>query len=523
MRLSSSLALFALPLALIACGPKTPQPTPFLLVEASIDGLHKALERRETTCKAVVRGELARIAAYDKARDLNAIIMINDNALNRAEAMDAARITGEKLGPLYCVPVVVKDNFDTYDFPTTGGSIALKDSTPPDDAFMVRKLREADAIIIAKTNMAEWAFSPRETISSSFGTTANAYARGRVPAGSSGGTASAVAASFAIAGLGSDTGNSIRGPSSHLALVGIRSTMGLTSRDGVIPLIADRDIAGPMTRSVRDTAIMFNVVAGYDPADPITAEGKNKKADDYTKFLDKDGLKGARLGVLRKFVNTKDADPQVIAIFEQALRDLAAAGAIIIDPFTVKDMQSHIDAENTCPSFRYDMTKYLKTLGDAAPFKDVNWVLENGLYGPDAQGGLEYFAPFPADRAPEDWDEPCLRYLDNPLRASYRQDVLDAMNEHHLDALIYPSWSNPPAHLDKGREEYKGDNSQSLAPSTGMPAITVPMGYSYGKLPAGLQMVARPYAEGTLFKLAYAYEQATHHRRPPDGFDELAR
>ena len=143
-------------------------------------------------------------------------------------------------------------------------------------------------------------------------------------------------------------------------------------------------------------------------------------------------------------------------------------------------------------------------------------------YGPDAKGGLEYFSTFPADRAPEDWDQPCQRYLDNPLRASYRADVLDAMNAHHLDALIYPSWSNPPAHLDKGREEYKGDNSQNLAPSTGLPAITVPMGYTYGHLPAGLQMVARPYAEGTLFKLAYAYEQATHHRKPPKGFDELA-
>ena len=174
---------------------------------------------------------------------------------------------------------------------TSGGSIALKDSIPPDDAFMVRRLREADAIIIAKTNMAEWAFSPRETISSSFGVTANAYDVTRVPAGSSGGTASAVAASFAVAGLGSDTGNSIRGPSSHLALVGIRSTMGLTSRDGVIPLIADRDIAGPIARSVEDVAILFNVLAGYDPADPYTEAGRGKREDDYTEFLDAGALR----------------------------------------------------------------------------------------------------------------------------------------------------------------------------------------------------------------------------------------
>jgi amidase len=518
-QISVALLLVAL---LTACVTQTAPSSSFSVVEASIAGLHSALQTGQTSCTAVVRAELARIKAYDRSTGLHAIVQINPKALYRAKALDKARKTGQPLGPLYCVPVVIKDNFDTHDLRTTGGSIALKDNIPPDDAFMVRKLREAGAIVIAKTNMAEWAFSPRETISSSYGTTANAYDRTRVPAGSSGGTASAVAASFAIAGLGSDTGNSIRGPSSHLALVGIRSTMGLTSRDGVIPLIADRDIAGPMARSVEDVAQMFNVVAGVDPADPVTLEGKGKKAADYTKFLDKNGLKGARLGVVREFVNTKDADPEVLAVFDQALEDLTKAGAIIVDPVTIKDMKTHIDVYNGCPSFRYDMHNYLKTLGDKAPFEDVKAVLEEGLYGPDAKGGLDYFMPHPANIAPEKWDEPCLRYLNNPLRASYRKDVLAAMNAQHLDALIFPTWSNPPAHLDKGRKEYKGDNSQSLAPSTGMPAITVPMGYSYENLPAGLQMVARPYAEGTLFKLAYAYEQATHHRKPPEGFEELS-
>ena len=512
-------------LALCACASQPslprPAPAPFPLVEASIAGLHKALQDGTTTCEAVVRGELARIATYDKPKGLNAITVTNPRAIARARAMDRARRQGRALGPLYCVPVLVKDNFDTHDLPTTGGSIALKGSIPPDDAFMVRRLREAGAIIVAKTNMAEWAFSPRETISSSYGVTANAYDLGRVPAGSSGGTASGVAASFAIAGLGSDTGNSIRGPSSHLALVGIRSTMGLTSRDGVIPLIADRDIAGPMARSVEDAARLFNVVAGYDPADPVTAQGRGKKAADYTAFLDKNGLKGARLGVVREFVDTKDADPQVLAVFDHALDELRAAGAVIIDPVRIKDMRAHIDTSNNCPSFRHDLAQYLDTLGKKAPFHDIKTLLKTGQYGPDAKGGLEYFAAYPLQPAPEQWDSPCQRYLNNPLRASYRQDVLEAMDAAHLDALIFPTWSNPPAHLDKGRAEYKGDNSQSLAPSTGMPAITVPMGYSYGHLPAGLQMVARPYAEGTLFRLAYAYEQATHHRRPPEGFGEL--
>ncbi len=208
---------------------------------------------------------------------MNAITVVNPRALERADSIDAAVAAGDSLGPLFCVPMLVKDNFDTHDMVTTGGSIALRDNVPPDDAFMVRRIREAGAIVVAKTNMAEWAFSPRQTVSSSFDTTANAYALDRVPAGSSGGTASGVAASFGLIGLGSDTGNSIRGPSSHLALVGIRSTLGLTSRDGVIPLSFDRDVAGPMGRTVEDVARVFDVVAGYDPADPYTEHGRGRQ------------------------------------------------------------------------------------------------------------------------------------------------------------------------------------------------------------------------------------------------------
>ena len=218
----------------------------------------------------VVQSYLDRIEAYDQSTGMNAITVVNPNALARADEIDEALDNGDALGSLFCAPLLIKDNYDTYDLPTTGGSIALKESIPPDDAFMVQKLREADAIVLAKTNMAEWAFSPRQTVSSSYGTTANAYALDRVPAGSSGGTASGVAANFGVAGMGTDTGNSIRGPSSHLALFGIRSTIGLTSRDGVIPLSLQSDIAGPMTRTVEDGARIFNVVAGYDPADPYT-------------------------------------------------------------------------------------------------------------------------------------------------------------------------------------------------------------------------------------------------------------
>ncbi|MFT5844118.1 MAG: amidase, partial [Pseudohongiellaceae bacterium] len=244
---------------LAACA--DPQNSSFKFVEASIADIQSAILQGNSTCHEIVEGYIQRIEAYDQSRNINAIAQINSNALDKADEIDLAVSRNETMPELFCAPLLIKDNFDTHDMVTTGGSIALINSFPPDDAFMVRKLREAGAIVLAKTNMAEWAFSPRETVSSSYGRTANAYDVDFVPAGSSGGTASGVAASLGVAGMGSDTGNSIRGPSSHLALFGIRSTIGLTSRDGVIPLVFDRDIAGPMTRTVEDGARLFNVIA----------------------------------------------------------------------------------------------------------------------------------------------------------------------------------------------------------------------------------------------------------------------
>ena len=507
-------------LFVLASGCADENPTrPFRFVEATIDDVQTAIQRGEMRCEDVISGYLDRIAAYDEPTGLNAIIFTNPKALDKARSIDDRLAAGEAVGPLYCVPVLLKDNFDTGDMPTSGGSIALKDSTPPDDAFMVRRLREADAIIIAKTNMAEWAFSPRESISSSYGRTANAYDLSRVPAGSSGGTASATAASFGVIGMGSDTGNSIRGPSSHLALFGIRSTIGLTSRDGVIPLLFDRDIAGPMMRTVTDAAKVFNVVAGYDPADPYTEAGRGRKEADYTQFLDANALRGKRLGVLRAFVDTEDADPEVTKVFEQALTDLAAAGAEIVDPFEIPNLDTHLDA-SSCKRFRYDMYVYLDSLGEEAPITDVATVRETGQYVPQSEGALDYFIDGPYDTAPTEWDPPCEEFFDFPPRQAYLADTVAAMNAAGVDAIVYPTWTNPPAHIDRGSEDYKGDNSQLLAPDTGLPAVSVPMGYTYEGWPAGLQIVGRPYAEGLLFGLSYAYEQATGHRRPPEGFPE---
>jgi amidase len=507
-------------LALTACTKTDPDPR-FAFVEATIDDVQAAILDGSTSCVGIVAGYLDRIEAYDQATGLNAVIFANPGALARAAELDSKLAAGKTPGALFCVPVLLKDNFDTHDMPTSGGSIALKSSVPPDDAFMVRRLREADAIIIAKTNMAEWAFSPRQTLSSSYGVTANAYDRKRVPAGSSGGTASAVAASFGVVGMGSDTGNSIRGPSSHLALFGIRSTLGLTSRDGVIPLAFDRDIAGPMTRTVTDGAKVFNVIAGYDAADPYTELGRNRIENDYTSFLDAAALEGRRIGVLRALVDTDDADPRVIQLFEKAVADLRSAGAEILDDFVIDNLQAHMDADNFCARFRYDMHVYLESLGDDAPIRDVMEVLDTGEYHPYIKDRLEYFARWPADVHPRDQQTPCPDFPDHPGRQAYLADVVASMDKARVDAVVYPTWSNPPAHLANPVEEYRGDNSQLVAPATGLPAVTVPMGYTHGSLPAGLQILGRPYSEGLLFGLAFAYEQATRHRVPPGDYPEL--
>ena len=236
-----------------------------------------------------------------KGPALNAIVVTNPDALKLAETLDARFVRSGLVGPIHCVPLIVKDNYETTDMPTSAGSLSLKGVMSKTDAFQIKKLREAGAIMLAKSNMAEFAFDPMETVNSLLpGYTRNPYALDRVTAGSSGGTAAAVAANFGAAGLGTDTGNSIRGPASHTSLVGIRSTMGLTSRDGIVPLFLDKDVGGPMARTVANAVAIFDVIAGYDPADPVTAASQGKRPDSYLSFLDKDGARGARFGVVRQ-------------------------------------------------------------------------------------------------------------------------------------------------------------------------------------------------------------------------------
>ena len=289
----------------------------YRVAELSIGDIHAGLEAGRFTCREFVQRYLDRIEAYDqKGPALNAIVLVNLRALERADALDREFSREGITRRLQCVPMIVKDNYDTVGLPATAGSLSLAGSMPPDDAFQVRRLKEEGAIVLAKSNMAEFAFSPYETLSSILpGHTRNPYDTNRVPAGSSGGTAADVAANFGTVGLGTDTGNSIRGPSSHTALVGIRSTRGLTSRDGIVPLNLYRDIGGPMARDVVDAVTVFDVIAGYDPADPITEAGRNRRPRSYMSSLTRGGLRGARIGAVRQLSNTEDrrsGDPRFI-------------------------------------------------------------------------------------------------------------------------------------------------------------------------------------------------------------------
>jgi Asp-tRNA(Asn)/Glu-tRNA(Gln) amidotransferase A subunit family amidase len=516
IRISAILLSLAAIILANGCGPQSTTKR-FDVTEASIANIHDAFQSGDLSCRQLVETYFERIDAYDRPTKLNAIVVTNDKALERADELDEEFRSTGKLRALHCIPLIVKDNYDTKDLQTAAGSLALKGSIPPDDAYQVRVLREAGAIVLAKSNMAEWAFSPYQTVSSIAGTTLNPYALDRVPAGSSGGTAAAVAASFGAVGLGTDTGNSIRGPSSHASLAGIRSTIGLTSRDGIVPLYLRNDIGGPMARTVEDAVRIFQVIAGHDPADPATAACIGKVPEDYMRFLDKNGLRGARIGVLRALIDTPEADPEVKELMNQAIHDLRNQGATLVDPFVIPDFDS-LRKNQWCNTFRYDINNYLASLGEDAPVKKLSEVVESGKYSSYIKERLQN--ALAVDVPPDQHDPPCLGVNEDPRRIAFRDAVLRAMDKHNVDAVIYPSWSNPPRKVGD-LDSPHGNNSPVIAPHTGQPALTVPMGFTYGSLPAGLQFLGRPFGEPDIIKFAYAYEQATKHRRPPEKFPAL--
>jgi Asp-tRNA(Asn)/Glu-tRNA(Gln) amidotransferase A subunit family amidase len=488
-------------------------PARFQIEETTISQIQAAFKDGSLTCRALVEGYLARIDAHDKkGAALNAIVMVNADALKTADDLDRRFRQSGPVGPMHCVPVLVKDNYGTVDMPTTAGSLSLKGMMTGADAFIVKRLRDAGAVMLAKSNMAEFAFSPVETVNSILpGYTRNPYDTSRVTAGSSGGSAAGAAANFAAIALASDTGDSIRGPAAHQALVGLRSTMGLVSRAGVVPLNLSADIAGAVTRTVADTAAVLQVIAGPDPDDPVTAAGRGHVAPNYAAALRADGLKGARIGVLHQAYDTATLDHEVDEVFKTALRELRRAGAEVIDPVEVPGLDEMRRGQGGgCNQFKYDLNRYLAALGDKAPMHSLDEIVKSRHFHPSIQARLE--SGQAADDVPGQTPA-CIGR--DAFREKLREAVVRLMDAGRFDALAYPTWSNPPR-LIGDLNTPGGDNSQLFSPSTGFPAITVPMGYTRGgTLPAGLQLLGRPWAEPTLLTLAYAYEQATHHRHPP--------
>ncbi|RLD24246.1 MAG: amidase [Bacteroidetes bacterium] len=494
--------------SIFACKPQD-QIVNINLSELTIADIHRSYQNGSYNSQQLVNSYLDRIMQFDDS--INSITTINPEALTIAKTLDEEYQKTGVLRPLHGIPLIVKDNINTADLLTTGGALALQDFIPDEDAFIIKKLVDAGAIIIAKSNMAEWAFSPKHTESSTAGTTHNPYNLDFVPAGSSGGTGAAIASNFGTVGLGTDTGNSIRGPSSHNAIVGFRTTIGLISRSGIIPLYLRNDVVGPMCRTVEDATKVMEAMIGIDPLDPVTKYSEGKSLPDYQQFLIKDGLKGARIGVLRE-LSENDPDPEIKALFEQSLIDLQALGAEIIDPLVIPDF-ANLRQNQWCAVFRDDVEDYLTTYVKRDTMKTIEDIIRVGSNSKYAADGLAYFVEASGRSANPEIE--CADPYTDAIRIAFREAIENQMDSLKLDAIVYPSWNNKPAHIDAFNEEYKGDNSQIIAPHTGQPAFTVPMGFTSGNLPAGLQFLGRMYDEPTLIKLVYAYEQGTNHRKPP--------
>ncbi len=479
------------------------------LTELTISDIHMAYQEGRYNSQQLVSTYTARIEQYNSK--VNAITIINPKALSIAKALDEEFKKTGILRPLHGIPIIVKDNFNTKNLPTTAGALALRDFIPNEDAFMVDKLVKAGVIIIAKSNMAEWAFSPMHTESSTAGITLNPYNFDYCPAGSSGGTAAAVATNFGTIGLGTDTGNSIRGPSSHCSIVGFRSTLGLTSRSGIVPLYLRNDVAGPMCRTVEDATRVLEIIAGYDPEDPITKYSKGKIPDNYQQYLQEDGLKGARIGILRE-LSENDPSLEIKILFENAILDMQSLGAEIIDDIDIPDF-SNLRQNQWCDVFRQDVESYLAKYVKRDTMKTLEDIIRVGTTSDYAKESLQYFTQHTGRE--ENPEVECSNPYSDLRRIAFRDAIENTMDKLNLDAIVYPTWNNIPAKIDSFEIGYKGDNSQIIAPHTGQPAFTVPMGFSKGKLPAGIQFLGRMYDEPILIKLAYSYEQGTKHRIPP--------
>jgi amidase len=420
--------------------------------------------------------------------------------------------------------MLVKDQLETSDMPTTYGSVLFKDFIPRRDATIVTKLKKAGAVIVGKTTMGEFASG---YVGSAFGVVRNAYDPTRIASGSSGGTGSGIAANFATVGIGEDTGGSVRGPAAVHNLVGLRPTVPLVSRFGMMPARPTTDTLGPIARSVKDAAIVLDVIAGYDANDPVTADAVGRMPVTYTQSLTADGLRGARIGVIREPLDPK-ADPaspdykQVRAVIDRALADLERLGAVVVDWVTIPDLAGRSARLYEGNVFETEAAtdKYLAQHPNA-PVKTLSEILLSGKVVPARARGLMNTIGHSTDES---------GYLQLLLtRDELRQSVLARMADQRLDALVYATFDHPPMRIPADAltrtviDSTGPGNNRRLSPVIGFPAMTVPAGFTTDGLPVGLEFMGRAFAEPTLFRLAYAYEQGTHHRRPPALMPALPR
>jgi len=494
------------------------QPAAFAVLEATVDDVTAALRSGRTTCRQLVQQYLARIDAYDKAGPrLNAVQSINPQALQDADRLDAAFKSTGFVGALHCIPVLVKDQLETSDMPTTYGSAVFKDFVPQRDATVVTKLRKAGAVVVGKATMGEFASG---YFGSASGPILNAYDPTRNASGSSGGTGSGVAANFATIGIGEDTGGSIRGPAAVSSLVGLRPSVPLVSRHGLFPARPSTDTVGPITRTVRDAAIVLDAIAGYDPNDPVTAYAVGRIPPSYTSFLDPDGLRGARIGVIRQPMDartdvTSDDYAKVRRVVDGAIGELKARGAEVVDPVTIPGVIDRLNKGYDGNQFETEpaINTYLSQHANA-PVKTLRDILLSGKVVPSRVRALMNSVGKSTD------DAAYLQVLGVEREA--RQVVLSLMADRVLDALVYATFDYQPQPIAPDVmtkpvvEDVTGlGNNRRLSPLLGFPAMTVPAGFTTDGMPVGVEFMARPFAEATLFRLGYAYEQATRHRRPP--------
>ncbi|MCR5836965.1 MAG: hypothetical protein K6G88_10710 [Lachnospiraceae bacterium] len=503
------------------------------LMDASIEDLETAMESGELTAKQLVEMYIERIETYDKSLDLNSIIVINPKAIEEAEKLDEMRAKGEIKGALHGIPVIVKDNYDVEGMPTTAGCLALSDSIAPDDSYAVKKLKEAGAIIIAKANMSEFASSGSNSRSTKGGVVHNSYDPLRTAAGSSGGTAVSVTANFGTVGLGTDTGSSIRRPSSFSNLYGLRPSKGLTSIDGVVPLNEDRDVTGPLCRSVEDLATVMSIIAGTDEADHYTVDADSLKPEEgYESHLLTDGLAGKKIGYLSNSFGyyvtntgadagekTVELDAKIADIVDGAKARLAAGGAELVDISSLlpETLITELRQGTSYTVFEWDVNKYFATLGENAPIKTAFQLINNYTYGVDytnfsVKNPTENFSDMIDPRTTQGW-ESCWSNMVN-----FRTVVSNILEENGIDAVIFVSQT------DVADIETTSNNKNNAAsylnyfgPVAGLPEMMIPMGFAYSdpdngfdtEMPLGMSMFTSYGNEETLMEIAYSYEQVS--------------